>query len=70
MRPNVLLIAIDSLRSDHLDAVHTPNLEALVEDSLYFPNCLVTEPRTGSRHAASSTKTRSGAVHSRHDRNV
>lgn len=52
---NVLILAIDSLRPDMIDAVHTPNIAHLVEESVYFPNALVTVPRTGPSWAATLT---------------
>ncbi|MEY2935534.1 MAG: hypothetical protein RL033_6283 [Pseudomonadota bacterium] len=53
--PNVLVLAVDSLRPDMLDAQHTPNLQRLLEESIYFPNALVTQPRTGPSWAATLT---------------
>jgi hypothetical protein len=45
-RPNVLLIGIDSLRPDKIDEKTTPVLARLRAESIYFPNTLVTVPRT------------------------
>lgn len=44
---NVLWIAVDSLRPDKIDAQNTPNLAALLAESIYFPNAIVPVPRTG-----------------------
>jgi arylsulfatase A-like enzyme len=52
---NVLILAVDSLRPDMIDALHTPNILRLVEESVYFPNALVTVPRTGPSWAATLT---------------
>ncbi|HEX7672148.1 MAG TPA: sulfatase-like hydrolase/transferase, partial [Polyangiaceae bacterium] len=52
---NVLILAIDSLRPDMIDDVHTPNILRLVGESVYFPNALVTVPRTGPSWAATLT---------------
>jgi hypothetical protein len=54
-RPNVLVLAVDSLRPDMIDPVHTPHLSRLLEGSIYFPNTLVTQPRTGPSWAAALT---------------
>ncbi len=54
-RPNVLVLAVDSLRPDMIDAQHTPHLHALLSESVYFPNALVTQPRTGPSWAATLT---------------
>lgn len=52
---NVLWIAVDSLRPDHIDATNTPNLAALVAESVYFPNTITPVPRTGPSWAAALT---------------
>lgn len=52
---NVLFLAIDSLRPDHVDPVQTPNIARLISESVYFPNTLVTLPRTGPSWAATLT---------------
>ena len=44
--PNILLIGVDSLRPDKIDAQSTPALARLCRESIYFPNALVTLPRT------------------------
>ncbi|HMJ56807.1 MAG TPA: sulfatase-like hydrolase/transferase [Polyangiaceae bacterium] len=44
--PNVLLLGVDSLRPDKIDPVATPHLARLCRESVYFPNALVTLPRT------------------------
>ena len=44
--PNVLLIGVDSLRPDKIDERSAPVLAKLVGESIYFPNTLVTLPRT------------------------
>ncbi len=45
--PNILLVGVDSLRPDAIDPQRTPTLARLVRGSVYFPNALVTLPRTG-----------------------
>src|SRR5262249_7918533 len=45
--PNILWIAVDSLRPDKIDPDHTPHIAQLLTDSVYFPNGIVTVPRTG-----------------------
>jgi hypothetical protein len=52
---DVLLLAVDSLRPDLIDAEHTPHLAQLLAESIYFPNALVTQPRTGPSWAATLT---------------
>lgn len=54
-RPNILWIAVDSLRPDKIDPENTPNLAALVSQSIYFPNTLTPVPRTGPSWAAALT---------------
>jgi hypothetical protein len=54
-RPNILILAVDSLRPDMIDPAHTPNIARLVQESIYFPNALVTVPRTGPSWAATLT---------------
>ncbi len=54
-RPSILWIAVDSLRPDKIDPVHTPTLAALVARSVYYPNSLVTQPRTGPSWIAQMT---------------
>lgn len=53
--PNVLLLAVDSLRPDRIDAAHTPHLAALLAESVYFPSTFVTLPRTAPSWAAMLT---------------
>ena len=36
----ILWIAVDSLRPDHIDPTNTPNLAALLSESIYFPNAI------------------------------
>lgn len=55
--PDVLWIAVDSLRPDKIDPKLTPHLARLVSESVYFPNTLVTLPRTGPSWAAALTST-------------
>ncbi|MDB5212234.1 MAG: hypothetical protein JWO86_161, partial [Myxococcaceae bacterium] len=56
VRPsNVLWIAVDSLRPDKLDPQNTPNLSALIAESVYFPNTIVPVPRTGPSWTAALT---------------
>lgn len=52
---NILWLAIDSLRPDMIDPVSTPNLAALISQSIYFPNTIVPVPRTGPSWAAALT---------------
>lgn len=54
-RPNVLWIAVDSLRPDMIDPQDTPNIARLLDESVYFPNGLVTVPRTGPSWASALT---------------
>ena len=55
-RPSsVLWIAVDSLRPDKIDAKNTPNIAALLAESIYFPNTIVPVPRTGPSWAAALT---------------
>ena len=53
--PNILLIAVDSLRPDHVDAVNTPNIQKLLDRATYFKHALVTVPRTGPSWSAELT---------------
>jgi hypothetical protein len=53
--PNVLILAVDSLRPDKIDATNSPTLHKLVSESVYYPNCLVTVPRTGPSWVAAMT---------------
>ena len=52
---DVLMLAVDSLRPDLIDAQHTPHLAQLLAESIYFPNTLVTQPRTGPSWTATLT---------------
>ncbi len=54
-KPSILWIGVDSLRPDKIDETHTPNLARLVAESVYFPNTLVTVPRTGPSWVATLT---------------
>ena len=56
-RPNVILVSIDTLRSDHVgaygyDRETTPALDALVRDSAVFTNTYASSPWTLPSHAA------------------
>ncbi|MET0592259.1 MAG: sulfatase-like hydrolase/transferase [Polyangiaceae bacterium] len=51
-RPNVLILGVDSLRPDKIDPETTPTIAKLVAESIYFPNVLVTLPRTAPSWAA------------------
>ncbi|MBN9160793.1 MAG: sulfatase-like hydrolase/transferase [Myxococcales bacterium] len=53
--PNVLWIAVDSLRPDRIDPKHTPRISALLGESVYFENAIVPVPRTGPSWAAALT---------------
>jgi arylsulfatase A-like enzyme len=53
--PNILWIAVDSLRPDKIDPETTPSLSALLRDSVYFENAIVPVPRTGPSWAAAMT---------------
>lgn len=55
VHPNVLVLAVDSLRPDMIEPEHTPHLSRLIAESIYFPNTLVTLPRTGPSWAATLT---------------
>jgi arylsulfatase A-like enzyme len=50
--PNILLLGVDSLRPDKIDPALTPALARLCRESVYFPNALVTLPRTAPSWAA------------------
>jgi arylsulfatase A-like enzyme len=50
--PNILLLGVDSLRPDKIDPTATPFLARLCRESIYFPNALVTLPRTAPSWAA------------------
>ncbi|HVZ32236.1 MAG TPA: sulfatase-like hydrolase/transferase, partial [Polyangiaceae bacterium] len=52
---DVLFLAVDSLRPDMIDEEHTPHLARLLSESIYFPNTLVTQPRTGPSWTATLT---------------
>lgn len=52
---NVLWLAVDSLRPDHIDPENTPNIAALVGASTYFPNTITPVPRTGPSWASALT---------------
>ncbi|CAN5874808.1 hypothetical protein BH11MYX4_BH11MYX4_48820 [soil metagenome] len=52
---NVLWIAVDSLRPDHIDPVNTPNITWILAESVYFPNAIVPVPRTGPSWTAALT---------------
>lgn len=54
-KPSILWISVDSLRPDKIDDEHTPNIAKVVRQSLYFPNTLVTVPRTGPSWVATLT---------------
>jgi len=56
-QPNVLLITIDTLRSDHLGTygftlAHTPNLDSLARKGLRFARAICQLPQTDPSHAA------------------
>lgn len=53
--PHILWIAVDSLRPDKIDPETTPNIAALLRDSVYFENAIVPVPRTGPSWAAAMT---------------
>lgn len=52
---NVLWLAVDSLRPDHIDPENTPNIAALIGASTYFPNTIAPVPRTGPSWASALT---------------
>ncbi len=52
---NILWIAVDSLRPDHIDPENTPNIARLISESIYFPNTIVPVPRTGPSWTAALT---------------
>src|SRR6185503_9303134 len=45
-RPNVLLIGVDSLRADHFDPSHMPELSRFIEHGTRFDRAYVSLPRT------------------------
>jgi len=60
LRPNILLISIDTLRADHLASYGygretAPNLEAFVEGALRFDNAFTNHPWTLTSHATMLT---------------
>ena len=53
----VVILAIDTLRGDHLhcagmDWLQTPNIDALARDAVYFKDCMATAPWTGPSFAS------------------
>jgi choline-sulfatase len=59
-KQNVLLITIDTLRADHLGSygdktIHTPNLDALAANSLFFQNAVCPAPLTLVSHTSLMT---------------
>lgn len=54
-RPSILWIGVDSLRPDKIDPASTPVISKLLAESVYFPNTIVTTPRTGPSWASSLT---------------
>jgi hypothetical protein len=50
--PNILLIGVDSLRPDKIDEENTPVIARLCREAVYFPNALVTLPRTAPSWSA------------------
>jgi len=50
--PNILFLGVDSLRPDKIDERTSPALARLCRESVYFPNALVTLPRTAPSWAA------------------
>ncbi|HEB29553.1 MAG TPA: hypothetical protein ENI15_01590, partial [Spirochaetes bacterium] len=59
-RPNVLLITLDTTRSDHLSCYGyvrktTPNIDRLAEDSVLFKNAVSVIPLTGPSHLSIMT---------------
>jgi arylsulfatase A-like enzyme/Tfp pilus assembly protein PilF len=62
VKPNVVLITIDTLRADHVGAygdreIQTPGLDALAHDGVLFENAIVQVPLTFPSHAAILTGT-------------
>ncbi|MFT7578918.1 MAG: hypothetical protein ACI9MR_000580 [Myxococcota bacterium] len=45
-RPNVLIVAVDSLRSDVVDPALTPHISEVAADGVSFPNTYTVLPRT------------------------
>lgn len=74
-RPDVVVIAIDTLRGDHLgclgsDWVRTPHLDALARDGVLFTRCLATAPWTLPSFASiftGLTVSHHGVVGGRHE---
>ncbi len=59
-RPNVLLITLDTTRSDHLSCYGyerktTPNIDNFAEESVFFKNALSVIPLTGPSHLSIMT---------------
>lgn len=57
MPKNVVLLTLDTLRSDHISAygsknVKTPNIDSLAQDGIVFENCYTPIPITAPAHAS------------------
>ncbi len=55
--PNILILAIDTLRADFLHCggkanLQSPHIDALADDGVYFTNCMATAPWTGPAFAS------------------
>src|SRR5919197_3435575 len=62
IRPNVLLVTIDTLRADHLGCygyrqIKTPNIDSLAADGIRFEKAFTPVPITLPAHAALLTGT-------------
>jgi choline-sulfatase len=59
-KQNLLLITVDTLRADHLGCygnkeVHTPNLDGIAKESLFFENAICPAPLTLPSHTSLMT---------------
>lgn len=55
MRPNIILLVVDTLRFDalsHRDKAKTPNLNALMKEGMVYDNCIAPETWTFPSHAS------------------
>jgi signal transduction histidine kinase/arylsulfatase A-like enzyme len=62
LRPNVMLVTIDSLRADHVgftgySKAKTPTLDRLASEGVYFTNTIVNQPGSNPSHASILTGT-------------
>lgn len=51
-KPNVILIVLDTFRSDHINADITPSIDLFSKNSLVYKNCISISPWTLPSHAS------------------